>query len=484
MIVAALIALSLQDPLEAELARIEELLAAQQASQYFRGRQALIELGADAIPWVLERLQSPDSTGQVKFLLCDALGEIRQNRTDVSEMLLGMLNDEDEFGLSVASVAARALGLIGARQAIPALVEVLGDEARVDDTALLWESITALGRLRAVEAAASIRTFLDSEAETPLRARLQVAAIEALGKLQDREAIDRLGELLEVETMDSWTRAHVQDHAALALERITGESKGDPFNPVEEQRLNALNGWRAWLDAEHRAPRTRELMNRIAAAIDAWRAAHNNENPPTLAALTEGENPALAEVPHDAWDHEFVYRLEGIGGATYDLVSFGRGGEAGGRDGERDLWSHDEWKDEYIRRTQETILAVSAAIERFIEDVGHPPAQLDHLLNNPGPELAPHWDGIYYAEPARDAWNRALNYRLLNPNVEGGLRYEVFCLGEDGVEDPGVEPVNATITSRPAGPPVPPEHPEGEEPPHDHDETPEGEGQPEGDGGR
>jgi general secretion pathway protein G len=47
----------------------------------------------------------------------------------------------------------------------------------------------------------------------------------------------------------------------------------------------------------------------------------------------------IDEVPKDAWDRPFVYRVPGTRGA-FDIVSLGEDGLPGGQGHKADLWSH------------------------------------------------------------------------------------------------------------------------------------------------
>jgi general secretion pathway protein G len=52
----------------------------------------------------------------------------------------------------------------------------------------------------------------------------------------------------------------------------------------------------------------------------------------------------LKKAPRDAWDREFVYKVPGLKGQPYDIVSLGEDGREGGEGYAEDLWNHDAHK--------------------------------------------------------------------------------------------------------------------------------------------
>lgn len=50
--------------------------------------------------------------------------------------------------------------------------------------------------------------------------------------------------------------------------------------------------------------------------------------------------PYLTDPPRDGWGHEFVYRVPGSDGFSFDVVSHGSDGQPGGEGHAQDLWNH------------------------------------------------------------------------------------------------------------------------------------------------
>jgi general secretion pathway protein G len=50
----------------------------------------------------------------------------------------------------------------------------------------------------------------------------------------------------------------------------------------------------------------------------------------------------LDEIPKDAWNRPFIYRVPGVRG-PFDIVSLGEDGLPGGEGANADLWSHPVW---------------------------------------------------------------------------------------------------------------------------------------------
>jgi HEAT repeat protein len=100
----------------------------------------------------------------------------------------------------VQANAARALGILRGRQALPELVEATHSK----DTDLIYESIVALQKIRDISAGPRIQFRVRD-----LDPKVQIATVEAMGLLLNREAIPDLIELLN-NTRDDKVR-----HAAL-----------------------------------------------------------------------------------------------------------------------------------------------------------------------------------------------------------------------------------------------------------------------------
>jgi HEAT repeat protein len=106
--------------------------------------------------------------------------------------------------------AARALGILRGRDAVPALV----DAAHSKDTDVIYESIVALQKIRDASAGPRISFRLHD-----LDPKVQIAAVEAMGLLLNREAIGDLIDLLNASRDDKVRRAALTSLAMLPGER-------------------------------------------------------------------------------------------------------------------------------------------------------------------------------------------------------------------------------------------------------------------------
>ena len=91
-------------------------------------------------------------------------------------------------GMESRANAARALGILHGRQAVPDLIEAL----RTKDTDVLYESLVALQKIRDESAGPKIAFLLRD-----LNPKVQIAAIETTGLLKNREAVPDLIEVMK-----------------------------------------------------------------------------------------------------------------------------------------------------------------------------------------------------------------------------------------------------------------------------------------------
>uniref|UniRef100_Q01S44 PBS lyase HEAT domain protein repeat-containing protein n=1 Tax=Solibacter usitatus (strain Ellin6076) TaxID=234267 RepID=Q01S44_SOLUE len=91
-------------------------------------------------------------------------------------------------GMEPRANAARAIGILHGRQAIPDLLEAL----RTKDTDVLYESLVALQKIRDDSAGPKISFLLRD-----LNTKVQIAAIETTGLLKNREAVPDLIEVMK-----------------------------------------------------------------------------------------------------------------------------------------------------------------------------------------------------------------------------------------------------------------------------------------------
>lgn len=94
----------------------------------------------------------------------------------------------------------------------------------------------------------------------------------------------------------------------------------------------------------------RTLVEKVVAAVDAWKAAHEGKLPESLQQLTEkpaeGE-PVLATLEKDPWGNDLALQPQGD---TFAVVSFGADGKEGGEGKDRDLRSNALLEEDDLRR--------------------------------------------------------------------------------------------------------------------------------------
>ncbi|MBZ0156353.1 MAG: HEAT repeat domain-containing protein [Alphaproteobacteria bacterium] len=139
----------------------------------------LKELGEVAVPLLYSLLKDKDD--DVRKFAIDLFGEIKRG-VDPSRVvpLLGDVN------ANVRAAAAKALGVLEYRAAVPELVHALGDEEWV-----AFSALEALGDLMAQEAAGEIAALLSSPSGV-----VRFVAIETLGRLKTASVLDALLEYL------------------------------------------------------------------------------------------------------------------------------------------------------------------------------------------------------------------------------------------------------------------------------------------------
>lgn len=114
-----------------------------------------------------------DASIQVRPEIIDALGKIVQDDPDVN----------------VRCHAARSLGILRGKTAVPNLLAALKNKDK--DTTLIYESLVALQKIRDTQSADGVLFLL-----TDLNERVQIAAIETVGILRYKESVPRLKEAL------------------------------------------------------------------------------------------------------------------------------------------------------------------------------------------------------------------------------------------------------------------------------------------------
>lgn len=114
------------------------------------------------------------------------------------------------------AVAARALGVLRARDAVPQLVEAL----RSKDTNVILESLRAMEKIGDRAAGPQISFLLRD-----LDERVQIAAIDTTGQLQNREAIPALRDLVK-----NSRKPNVRRSALIALAKLPDPSTKETFH--------------------------------------------------------------------------------------------------------------------------------------------------------------------------------------------------------------------------------------------------------------
>jgi HEAT repeat protein len=156
-------------------------------------------------------------------------------------------------GMDVRAGAARAVGILRGKEAVPDLLEAL----RTKNSDVLYESLVALQKIRD-ESAGPRMLFLLRDPD----AKVQVAAIETTGQLRTREAIPDLLDVLKHAKNDKVRRAALSSLAMLP----------DPASrPVYQQYLTDKD----------------EKMR--AAAAEGFARLHNPADLPMLQKASEGE---------------------------------------------------------------------------------------------------------------------------------------------------------------------------------------------------
>jgi HEAT repeat protein len=154
---------------------------------YLRNTGLIIirELGAVSVPLLYPLLKDKDH--DVRKFAIDLLSEI-QTDVDSSKIVI-MLDDENA---NVRAAAAKALGDLGYREAIPQLTRRLIDEEWV-----CFYALQSLGELKAEEAIPAIASLLSSDSEA-----VRFSAIETVGRMGSAAALPSLIAFLPRATED------------------------------------------------------------------------------------------------------------------------------------------------------------------------------------------------------------------------------------------------------------------------------------------
>lgn len=201
----------------------------------------ILDYGRPCVPALRAALK--DAKPAKRYFAAELLGRIHDPAA--APDLLALLEDgaEERTGESVAVSAARALG----RLADPSVGDKLIEKLDSTDINLRYEAARALGLLRVGKAEAKLIEILKKgeTAETFGGGLMTAACIEALGRLRSEAAVMELKPYLEKtapETRSGWT---LQQLTVMALERISGETKG--AWDKESERGKTVEAWNQWI---------------------------------------------------------------------------------------------------------------------------------------------------------------------------------------------------------------------------------------------
>ena len=139
-----------------------------------------------------------------------------ENRDRVMEMLHRMLAGDAAL---FRGCAVRAVGKMGVRDSIPALITLLRDE----DPDVRVDAAVALGHLKAAEAVGALVENIEGDPMGEVR----IEAVKALGGIGAREAVEPLIRCFEAEGYPE-------------LDRLSGNAEYGPWFEVQRQALEAL----------------------------------------------------------------------------------------------------------------------------------------------------------------------------------------------------------------------------------------------------
>lgn len=408
-IVAAFLALALpasaQDraALERDIEKAVERLYSEKGNESDVARAELTDLGRRCGARLVQELTKGTGdrkpNARVRRLLCEILGDLRDNSPAALDALADRLNDTEEFGLSVAAAAAHALGRIADERSIPPLVKALTSKPAESDRWLKHSCIVALGILRAKDAVPALLKAAEDKGAAELggydkRHLICADAADALGLIGVKEAVEPLGKLLSMTEMNPSTQLQVGVHAARALERILGESKGALTGSGTEV-TTAVNDWRKWWTAEETKKNVEKAKGRIAeiaAAVEKFKLAIG-KYPEILDYIkVKPVGPGYDNYPaggfyagelKDPWEKSFAYSAKGENGAPFDIISYGKDGMPWGGGDDADLWNHDSWGPIRVQKSRDSLKQIEDAIVKHRADLGQLPKSLMDLLKAP-----------------------------------------------------------------------------------------------------
>ncbi|MFH1228377.1 MAG: HEAT repeat domain-containing protein [Planctomycetota bacterium] len=225
--------------LEKQVALLLESLTGNDPMATEEARRELLEIGRPTVPFLLKALETakPD----LRYMVVEIISDLRDERA--INYLVKLLADSDEYTASIASVSARALGRMGSNIAIPHLMKSITST----DVELRYESIKALGLLRAKEALPLIKLAISDTAQTFLGYYVRIAAIQSLGWLMDASSVKELIPLLRNTDVEPATEQPVARYAVKSLEYITDYKTGSFSARTDQKKKDEIiKAWEDW----------------------------------------------------------------------------------------------------------------------------------------------------------------------------------------------------------------------------------------------
>ncbi len=437
--------------LDRDIEKAVERLYSEKGNESDLAREELTAIGRRAAPRLVQELTGKGGgdrkpNARVRRLICEILGAIRDASPQAIDALADRLTDAEEHGLSVAAAAAHALGQIADERAIPPLVKAINSKAAESDRWLKRSCIVSLGILRAKDAVPALLKAAEDKGAAELggydkRHLLRADPADALGLIGAKEAVEPLGKSLSVSEVNPATQLQVAVHAARALERILGESKGTLTGSTEE--INAsVAAWKKWWTAEEtkkNIEKARGQLADIAAAVEKFKKQYN-KYPEILDYIkTKPVGDEYNSYPaggfysgelNDPWERKIMYSAKDENGAPFDLISYGRDGKPWGGGDDADIWNHDKYGAVRIQKTRDAIKQVEEAIAKYKGDHGKPPGSLTELTKPPA-DATKNQGKAYLDKLPKDGFDQVLQYALAGTK---DAEYDLRSLGADRKE--------------------------------------------------
>ncbi len=389
---------------------------------------------------------------RIRHVICDILGELRNPTPEIIDILKAALKEGGvSFGTSIATVAVNGLVKLGREEMIPEFIKMLESEDKQIkyDKFLQWELIRALGVLRAKQASVVLKKYLsDNKSKTSEEedSRLLCAqAAESLGKIRDKSAVEELVKYMEDNTKDNASGKEFSFFVAHALEKITGENKGNLSGTTEEAN-KAKEAWKTWCKErieEGNVKNTSEKIKKLAQAIEKFEQ-EQKRLPNNLDELKKKPDnaPVWPEKGYwqedfiDSWSSGFIYRSgnQATGAAKFDIISYASDKKPGGLGHAMDIWNHEEWKKVAREKSQKAMNEIADALDKFKKDCGRYPQQLLDITVTLPPNYAPQYKGPYIKEIPKDGFDSTIYFYKFPDKAEDKKPYELKCYGYDKKE--------------------------------------------------